>query len=272
MLSSEATARGVAQASTSGCGGVGAPPAQASNDETAATSRADEAFYNSPCRGAYYNVSQARMKYQVEAGTLDGRMKPIEVRGDQFVFCVDQVNEITGGRTQSAPMTVQMTRDWCNWRSSLSGEEARPEWSQSVCTGMAQMMAFALRNRLEEPGGVQASEVCRQLFLSTGIMYRFGEIVDNAWTKDLRGVRLKPPKPPPSDDPGMQELLERVTAQSEEVNKDLRKHRAAERAVEEAKEAVAAFSPDALAKNVQERVDALKEQLPIPGLNVPGLR
>lgn len=233
------------------------PPSGASPDGDS------EAYdYNPPCKQAYSNASQSQIGYEIQPGTADGVMLPIEVPGDLFNFCTDQVREITGGTIRTAPVTVMMTRDWCSWRSTLGGEEGRPEWTGPICTSMAELVTFALRDRLEQPGGIQAPEVCKSLFLATGVIRRVEQIVDGAWTRDLRGVGIQPPVPPPAGDPAMQELMDLVTTQNEDAQKKLEMQRKAEEAVEKAKAAVAGYENGASAA-----IGAVTEGLGLPGLS-----
>lgn len=145
---------------------------------------------NAPCAEGVQNVPQTNTKYEIVPGSPDGTVGPVEVDGDLFTYCKSQMAEIMEGFAQTGEMTVQMTKDWCNWQASItdwvnSGDEnGHPDWNYRNCNGMANFVGYALRNNLKD--GMPAGKVCKLLFMAKGAVSRVDALIADAWTTSLR--------------------------------------------------------------------------------------
>lgn len=130
-----------------------------------------------PC---VHGVYKGAYKY-----TIDQNIPPTEIDGHLYEFCSNEMAEIMAGFAQTGEMTISMTKDWCNWQSSVTSwvgeadQTGRPEWDFRRCNGMASLLAFALHNDLS--AGLGASDVCNKLFLSFGAFDWHQKQVDTAW-------------------------------------------------------------------------------------------
>merc|ERR1719174_1173792 len=113
---------------------------------------------------------------------------PVETPGNLFKFCNSEFSEIMMGFSQTPKMTIQMTKDWCSWQSSVTSwinaraEFGHPDWDPRTCTNMAQMVAFALRDIVDSEAGIGPQGVCAKIFLSVGAIQRVEEIIADVWS------------------------------------------------------------------------------------------
>lgn len=162
---------------------------------------------------AEHPVPISKTKYQIAPASPDGAVPPVEVAGDLFDHCSQQFSEIMAGFTQTAVATVHMTKAWCGWQSGVASwvgqkeEFGHPDWSPRTCSGMQNLVAFAMRDDLANTtGGFSAQQVCKKIFLTIGSVHRAEGLVKAAWeSPGLRG----PPESglPPADDADMQAML-----------------------------------------------------------------
>lgn len=208
---------------------------------------------NPPCdiKGKHV-VPQKGTKYQIAPGSPDGAVPPVEVAGALFDYCSNQFSEIMMGFSQTAAETVEMTRSWCAWQSSISSwtgkteEYGHPDWSYQTCYGAKMLVAFALRDQLDDPKtGLSAQQVCKKIFLSIGTVHKTEEVVRKAWETALRG----PPTPgvPAADDAEMQRLLQEAQRYANEIFRKLRGQKQAYERMNNVKMDASAFE----ASNVQ---------------------
>jgi len=148
-------------------------------------------YHNHPVCKSYNQVTPG-VQYIILPGTPDGLVPPVQTDGPLFEHCVNQFSEIMAGFAQTGAMTIQMTKDWCNWKASVqdwtgtSQEYGRPDWSFRNCNNMASVLGFALRNTLDD--GLPAMKVCKNIFLSLGAVHRVDSLVADAWSASLRGL------------------------------------------------------------------------------------
>merc|ERR1719238_458223 len=97
------------------------------------------------------------------------------------------------GFAQTAPETVRMVKGWCSWQASVSSwagkqqEFGHPEWTHRTCSGMENLVAFALRDNLaDHTSGLSAQQVCQQIFLSIHSVHRTEGIIKEAWDSPSR--------------------------------------------------------------------------------------
>lgn len=145
---------------------------------------------NPPCVNGVDHVSQADIMYEILPGSPDGTVPNVEISGDLFVYCKNQMGEIMAGFPQTGEMTVTMTKDWCSWQASMTDwigqkdELGHPDWDHRTCDGMALFMAFALRNNMKD--GLTTHAVCQKLFLAKGAIKKVNKLVKDAWVASLR--------------------------------------------------------------------------------------
>jgi len=176
-------------------------------------------------------VPISQTKYQIVPASADGAIPPVEVAGDLFDYCSNQFSEIMAGFSQTARVTVQMTQDWCGWQGGVSSwvgqkeEFGHPDWSHRTCSGMENLVAFALRDELADTtGGLSAQQVCKNVFLAVSTVHRTEGLVKGAWESSLRG----PPSSgiPAVDDADMQMLLKDAQMYANKVFSKLRLQKA----------------------------------------------
>jgi len=146
---------------------------------------------NAPCVLGVDHVTQANTMYQILPGSADGTVPNVEVAGDLFTYCKNQMSEIMAGFAQTGEMTVTMTKDWCGWQASMtdwigqSSELGHPDWDHRTCDSMALFVAYALRNDLQ--AGLTSHKVCQKLFLAKGAIKRVNKLIKDAWVASVRG-------------------------------------------------------------------------------------
>jgi hypothetical protein len=130
-----------------------------------------------PC---VHGINKGAWKYQI-----DQNIPPTEIDGPLYEFCTNEMAEIMAGFAQTGETVVTMTKDWCNWQSSVTSwvgeadQTGHPEWDFRRCNGMASLISFALHNDLG--AGLGASDVCNKVFLSLGSFKWHEDQVKNAW-------------------------------------------------------------------------------------------
>lgn len=188
---------------------------------------------NPPCVHGSNAPRQAVTKYQIAPGCPDGSCGPVEISGDLFNYCAAQIGEITLGFAQTGSVVSQMTKDWCDWQSSVTswvgqGEEyGHPDWNHHTCDAQASLIAFSLRDQLNDAGGMGSQSICKKIFLTIGLVHRVDSIVADAWEGSLRGAPSGGPVPPGPDDPGMKALMEQAAAYAGSVFETMRKDKKA---------------------------------------------
>lgn len=191
-------------------------------------------------------VPISQTKYQIAPASADGAVPPVEVAGDLFDYCSQQFSEIMAGFSQTARVTVQMTKDWCNWQGSVSSwvgqkeEFGHPDWSSRTCSSMEGLVGFALREQLADTTeGLSAQQVCKNIFLAIGTVHRTEGLVKGAWESSLRG----PPSSgiPAADDADMQMLLKDAQAYANRVFSRMRQQKVNFQKLNNMKTEMAAF-------------------------------
>lgn len=210
---------------------------------------------NPPCdQKPVHNVPQSKTKYQIAPGSPDGLVPPVEIDGDLFNYCANQFSEIMMGFTQTAPVTVQMTHDWCAWQASVSSwvgkqdEFGHPDWDHRTCANMEMFMAFVLKDDLKNKGdGLTAQVICKKIFLTIGATHRSQWIVDHAW--DLQSVRAAPEGGgnAPASDKGMQDLMKTAQEYASKIFNAMRKQKEGYEALNNAKMDASAFDSNNVA-------------------------
>jgi len=177
-------------------------------------------------------VPQSRTEYQIAPGSPDGATPPAEVAGDLFSYCSNQFSEIMMGFTQTAPATVQLTKDWCTWQASVASwigkqqESGHPDWNHRTCSGMQNLVAFALRDQLaDKTSGTSAQQVCKKVFLAIGTVHRADAIVKEVWGTSLRGAPSS--SIPTSGDAEMKTMLDQTQQYANKIFRQLRGQKAA---------------------------------------------
>merc|ERR1719313_3224826 len=186
---------------------------------------------NTPCDiKDRHTVPQSATKYQIAPGSPDGVVPPVEVDGDLFNYCANQMSEIMMGFTQTEPVTVQMTKDWCSWQASVSSwvgkqdEFGHPDWTHRTCSNMEMFMAFVLKDDLpNKQAGMTAAQICKKVFLNIGAVHRMDTIVADAWV--LQSTRSAPEGGgiPAASDSGMQDLMKHAQEYASKVFNAMRK-------------------------------------------------
>jgi hypothetical protein len=201
---------------------------------------------------------QSNTKYIILPGSPDGVVPPVEIDGDLFNYCSNQMSEIMMGFAQTARMTVQMTKDWCSWQSSVtswvgqSEELGHPDWDQRRCGGMESLTAFALREYLDTNTGLSSAQVCKKLFLTLGAVHRVDQIVNDAWSVSLRAPPGLGLTTAPSNDEEMKALMAEATKFADALFSKLRGQKQAFDAANNAKMDVKAFEAAPIANNAPE--------------------
>jgi len=178
-------------AAPAGAPGPGPAPAAAPafdpEDQIRGTPQYDQ---NAPCVHGVDNVPQSETMYEILPGSPDGTVPNVEIAGDLFTYCKNQMGEIMAGFAQTGEMTVTMTKDWCNWQASMTDwigqkdELGHPDWNHRTCDAMALFTAFAVRNDMEK--GLTAHAVCQKLFLAKGAVKKVAKLIKDAWVPSLR--------------------------------------------------------------------------------------
>lgn len=148
--------------------------------------------YNpAPVCQSYKGQSGSKV-YQVLPGAPDGSVPPVEINGPLFEHCTNQFAEIMAGFGQYGKTVVGMTKDWCAWKSSVTdwvntpSDAGRPDWTFRNCNGMVSLVAFSMKDHLDE--GMGAMKVCKKLFLTLGAVHRVDSLVADAWKVSARGL------------------------------------------------------------------------------------
>mmetsp|Transcript_35498 Transcript_35498/g.81250 ORF Transcript_35498/g.81250 Transcript_35498/m.81250 type:complete len:443 (-) Transcript_35498:45-1373(-) len=121
-------------------------------------------------------------------------LPPLPVTVALFHKCESIFTDVMLGTNQTAITTATLTKGWCGWQASAEawGDEAagtgHPDWDHRTCEGMELLMAFALRNRLDDRIGMTATEVCNEFFLGAAIVSRVDQIMQTALEPPVRGV------------------------------------------------------------------------------------
>jgi len=176
------------------------------------------------------------------------------VDGDLFTYCANQFSEIMMGFAQTAPVTVQMTKDWCSWQASVSSwvgmkeEFGHPDWTHRTCSNMQIFMAFVLKDNLaDKKSGLSAQQICKKVFLTIGAVHRTEQIVKDAWV--LQSTRAAPEGGgiPSADDSGMKDLMAQAQAYASKVFNAMRKQATAYNDLNGAKMDTSAFDANTVA-------------------------
>lgn len=207
---------------------------------------------NSPFDGKMNAIPQKKSKYQIAPGSPDGTIAPVEIDGDLFTYCANQFSEIMMGFGQTAKQTVQMTKDWCSWQASVTSwvgkkdEYGHPDWDHRTCSNMETLMAFALKDDLNNfETGFSAQQVCKKVFLTIGAVHRTDGLVQDAWSTSLRGAPAGGGIPA-GDDAEMKKLLQHAQEYANEIFSKLRGQKAAYDSLNTAKMDTAAFDPNSM--------------------------
>lgn len=142
--------------------------------------------------------------YQALSGSSDGTVPPVEVKGNLYDYCKNEMSEVMMGFSQTGRATVSMTRDWCKWQGSattwVNGDEGsdgkrgppprgHPDWDARRCNNMADLVAFAVRDSLDT--GLAPQEVCSKVYLALKKVHRVDQLVKDAWTQNgMRRVNM----------------------------------------------------------------------------------
>lgn len=195
------------------------------------------------------NVKQSATKYQILPGSPDGAIPPVEVPGDLFTYCSNQMSEIMMGFAQTSWETVKLTKGWCVWQASVhtwvgkKEEHGHPDWTHRTCTNMQNLLAFALRDQLSDKySGLSAQQVCKNIFNTINGVHRTNTIiVKEAWAASLRGAPSS--GLPAADDSEMKKMLQEAQEQANKIFGALRKQKSAYEALNNNKMDAAAFDP-----------------------------
>lgn len=210
----------------------------------------------SPCKiKDQFSVPQSNTKYQIAPGSPDGLVPPTEVDGDLFTYCANQFSEIMMGFAQTAPVTVQMTKDWCSWQASVSSwvgkqdEFGHPDWNHRTCTNMQVFMAFVLKDELHDTkSGLGAQQICKKIFLNIGAVHRTESIVQEAWVMQSTRAAPEGGSIPSGDDQGMKDLMAEAQAAAAKIFGAMRGQKAAFEDLNNAKMDTSAFDPATIAE------------------------
>jgi len=204
---------------------------------------------NTPCASPKerHEIPQKHTMYQILPGCPDGACGPVEISGDLFTYCANQFSEIMMGFAQTAPQVVQMTKDWCAWQASVSSwigkkeEFGHPDWNHRTCSNMANLVAFNLRDQLDDvKTGLSSQQVCKKMFLGIGAVHRTDGIMKEAWQTSLRAA----PEGggiPSGDNPEMKKLLEDAQRYADKIFSKLREQKSAFEELNNAKMDTSAF-------------------------------
>jgi len=217
------------------------------------------------CPGGTKGVIHADVKYKIAPGSDDGKMPPMEVSGDLFAFCGAQMDEITAGTRQTAAMAVQMARDWCAWQSisanagsdmGIPEPPKHPEWNSRTCTGMAQLLTFALRQELGERRTWAPQTICKKIFRAIGSVHAVDRIVANAASVSIAGLPPVGPVQPDADDAEIKTLMREAKIKKRALLGDLEQQQQAMAALKKAKEAVANYKDQSAPTNLLAEPDS----------------
>lgn len=208
---------------------------------------------NPPCEHSSV-VSQSGTKYQLLPGSPDGVVPPVEVAGDLYTYCADQMSEIMMGFAQRPSMVVQMTKDWCGWQASVTSwtgldeEYGHPDWDLRRCAGMTQFIAFSLRNELktDSTAAMSAQQVCKNIFLASNTVHRVDKMIKDAWVVTLRSAPTSAGSLPSADDEEVKKLMEKTQEYANSLYGKLRDRKKAFQDLTAAKMDSAAFSTDSI--------------------------
>lgn len=158
-----------------------------------------------PC---VHGVTKGQKKYVLLPGA-----PPVEVDGPRFEFCANEFAEIMAGFAQTGTMVRTMTKDWCNWQSSVTSwvglvdPLGHPEWDFRRCNNMKALVSFAVRNHLDS--GMTSGDVCTQLFLSMGAIDWHADQVANAWA-GATARTIESPGLNSAPDPALKKIMEQA--------------------------------------------------------------
>lgn len=225
-------------------------------DSAENTPRGAPKYVQSPVASDGKAASQAATKYQIAPGSADGSIPPVEVAGDLYTYCTDEFSEIMLGFSQTASGTVQMTKDWCAWQSSVSSwigkeqELGHPEWTHRTCSGMENLVAFSLRDHLSDTQtGLSPQQVCKEVFLAVHAVHRTESIIKDVWGTSNRDAPSS--AVPSANDADMKELLNHAQDYANQVFSKLRGQKAAFEKLNTAKMNTAAFETQSASTVVQ---------------------
>jgi len=211
------------------------------------------------CPGGTKGVIRADVRYKIAPGSDDGIMLPTEINGDLFAYCGAKMDEITGGTRQTAAVAVQMARDWCTWQSiseNLGSETAmpdppkHPDWNSRTCTGMAQLLTFALRQELGQRRTWAPQTICKKVFRAIGSVHAVDRIVANAGSVSIAGLLPVGPAQPDADNAEVKTLMREAKVKKRALIGDLEQQKEAMAALNKAKEAVADAKDEAATTNL----------------------
>merc|ERR1719152_600293 len=164
------------------------------------------------------------------------------------------MSEIMMGFAQTAPVTVQMTKDWCAWQASVSSwvgkqeEFGHPDWDHRTCSNMQLFMAYVLKDDLSDTQrGFSAQQVCKKVFLGIGPVHRTEQIINDAWV--LQSTRAAPVGGgvPAASDTGMADLMKQAQEHANKIFSKLRGQKKAYEDLNNAKMDTAAFDANTVA-------------------------
>mmetsp|Transcript_45402 Transcript_45402/g.83001 ORF Transcript_45402/g.83001 Transcript_45402/m.83001 type:complete len:439 (+) Transcript_45402:107-1423(+) len=156
-----------------------------------------------PCRQAARQVAlvqEGAPRVLIPVNVTEGSeschtdMPPLPVTAALFHKCESIFTDVMLGASQTGITTVTLTKGWCGWQASAkawTGDAAKTghaDWDQRTCDGMELLMAFALRDRLDDRIGMTAQEVCGAVFLGIATVNRVDQLVQAAQEPPVRGV------------------------------------------------------------------------------------
>lgn len=201
---------------------------------------------NPPCsmdgsKVEVYKAPPQRTMYVVAPGAPDGSSKPVEVRGDVFIACRDQMDEVTLRAPRPPATLIQMLRDWCGVQSMAgdpddpNGLPRHPDWTGHSCTNMGELLAIALRKDAKD-SPLGSLEVCKRLFLATRTFHRVEQIIKDAWALNGRN-----PPPVPEEDAGQKQFADAAKKAADAIYAKMAAAEQAKEAAKAAKEQAAAW-------------------------------
>jgi len=196
-------------------------------------------------------VAPQHTMYEIAPGSPDGAVPPSEVRGDLFTQCRDQLEEVSLGVPQQAPMLIQMTREWCETQGlfpapdDANGLAPHPDWDMHTCTEIGQLLTLAFRQELAAETPLSSIEACKRIFVSAGLVHRVDRIMRESWTISGRSIGKGAAGDEPNLDPRQMELAKAAALKAQKVRDRLLRTQEAKAAVAQAKEDVVAWDGSA---------------------------
>jgi hypothetical protein len=207
---------------------------------------------NTPFEGKQNDIPQSKSKYQIQPGSPDGSVPPVEIDGDLFTHCANQFSEIMQGFGQTAMQTVKMTKGWCAWQASVTSwvgkkdEYGHPDWDSRTCTNMENFMAFIMHDSLHDfETGWSAQQICKKAFLAIGAVHRTDGLVQDAWSTSTRSGPVGGGVPA-ADDAEMNKLLQHAQEYANTIFSKLRGQKTAFDNLNGAKMDTASFNPNSM--------------------------